>query len=200
MHPNGLRVGITGGIGAGKTFISKIFEILRIDVYYADERAKWLQAHNPTLVHQIRQAFGDQAYDSDGRLNRIFLAGEVFSDPQKLSLLNRLVHPRVAEDYQQWIQQRADHPYTLKEAALLFETDAYRQLDKIINVSAPENTRMQRVLRRDPHRSREQLTRIMRQQLSDEERSRRADYTIDNSGQTLVLPQIMLIHRSLTNQ
>ena len=197
MPPRGLRVGITGGIGAGKTFISKIFEILRIDVYYADERAKWLQAHNPTLVHQIREAFGRQAYDHEGRLNRTFLAGEVFSDHKKLALLNRLVHPQVAEDYQQWTKQRANHPYTLKEAALLFETDAYRQLDKIINVSAPEEVRVQRVLRRDPHRSQEQLARIMSQQLSDEERSRRADYTIDNSGQVLILPQITLIHHSL---
>ena len=197
MPPKSLQVGITGGIGAGKTFISKIFEILRIDVYYADERAKWLQSHNPTLVHQIRKAFGHQAYDSEGRLNRTFLAGEVFSDRKKLALLNELVHPRVAEDYRQWVKQRADQPYTIKEAALLFETGSYQQLDKIITVNAPEEIRVQRVLQRDPYRSREQLMRIIRQQLSDEERSRRADYTINNSGQTLVLPQVLPIHDNL---
>ena len=199
MRPSATRVGITGGIGAGKTFISKIFEILRIDVYYADERAKWLQTHDPALVHQIRKAFGPQAYDSKGYLNRIFLASEVFSDREKLALLNRLVHPRVAEDYQQWSEQRADHFYTIKEAALLYETKAYQQLDKVINVNAPEATRVGRVLRRDPQRSSEEVLRIIRQQLSDEERSRRADYTIDNSGAVPLLPQILPIHNSLIN-
>ena len=199
MRPEALRVGITGGIGAGKTFISKIFEILRIDVYYADERAKWLQAHDPTLVHQIREAFGAQAYDSQGHLNRTFLAGEVFSNHNKLTLLNELVHPRVAEDYRQWVKQRASHPYTIKEAALLFETNAYQQLDKVINVNAPEAVRVSRVLHRDPRRSVEQLTQIISQQLSDEERSRRADYTINNSGKVPILPQILRIHDRLTN-
>ena len=199
MHPEALRIGITGGIGAGKTFISKIFEILRIDVYYADERAKWLQAHDPTLVQQIQEAFGRQVYDERGRLNRTFLADEVFSNPKKLVLLNQLVHPRVAEDYRQWTSQRVSHLYTIKEAALLFETNAYQQLDKIISVNAPEMVRVQRVLQRDPQRSREQLLRIIGQQLSDKERSRRADYTIDNSGKVPLLPQILLIHSSLIN-
>ena len=199
MRPDVLKVGITGGIGAGKTFISKIFEILRIDVYYADERAKWLQAHDPTLVHQIREAFGPQAYDGQGHLNRTFLAGEVFSNRKKLALLNGLVHPRVAEDYRRWVQQRAGHFYTIKEAALLFETDSYQQLDKIINVNAPEAVRVQRALHRDPQRAPEQLTSIIRQQLSDDERSRRADYTIDNSGEALIVPQVVRIHTSLIN-
>ena len=198
MRPSTLRVGITGGIGAGKTFISKIFEILGIDVYYADERAKWLQVHNPTLVHHIRKSFGPQAYTSEGQLNRTFLAKEVFSNREKLTLLNRLVHPQVAEDYRAWVVQRVDHPYTLKEAALLFETNSYQELDKIINVHAPEAVRVQRVLHRDPHRSQEQLMGIIRQQLSDVERSRRADYTIDNSGELPLLPQVLRIHTNLT--
>ena len=199
MDRRAQRVGITGGIGAGKTFISKIFEKLGIDVYYADERAKWLQAHHPTLVHHIRKAFGSQAYDQAGRLNRAFLASKVFSDSSKLALLNQLVHPRVAEDYQRWTQQRATHPYTIKEAALLFETDAYQQLDIVINVNAPKAVRVKRVLRRDPQRSEEQLMRIMSQQLSDEERSRRADYTINNQDGVLILPQLVSIHQYLLN-
>ena len=193
-----LKVGITGGIGSGKTFVSKIFEILGIDVYYADERARWLQNYDPTLVRQIKRAFGDQAYDETGQLNRNFLANQVFSDHQKLRLLNGLVHPRVAEDYQQWVDQRLSHPYTLKEAALLFETGSYRQLDKIVTVNASEALRVQRVLRRDTHRSRSQLTQIIHQQLSDTERSQRAHYTIDNNEKTLVIPQVLRIHRELT--
>ena len=199
MPPDALKVGITGGIGAGKTFISKIFEVLGIDVYYADRRAKWLQSHDLTLVQQIQETFGSQAYDSKGHLNRTFLANEVFSDNKKLALLNGLVHPRVAEDYRQWVAQRAHHPYTVKEAALLFETDSYQQLDKTINVNAPEAVRVERVLKRDPQRSWQQLMRIIAKQLSDAERSRRADHTIDNSGKTLVLPQVLHIHHSLVS-
>lgn len=194
MLPDTLRVGITGGIGSGKTYVSKIFEVLGIDVYYADERAKWLQAHNSTLVQQIREAFGSQAYNSEGQLNRTFLADQVFSDSEKLALLNGFVHPQVAEDYRQWIMQRTDHPYTVKEAALLFETNSYQKLDKIITINAPEAVRIQRVLRRDPQRSQAQLKGIMAQQLSDAERRLRADYTIDNSGTTLVAPQVVHIH------
>ena len=199
MAARAWRVGITGGIGAGKTFICKIFEKLRIDVYYADERAKWLQAHDPTLVHRIRKAFGSQAYDPEGRLNRTFLASEVFSDRSKLARLNQLVHPRVAEDYQQWTQQRVTHPYTIKEAALLFETNAYQHLDVIINVNAPKAVRVERVLRRDPQRSEEQVDHIISQQLSDEERSRRADYTIDNRKGIPILSQVVYIHQHLLN-
>ena len=194
MLPDTLRVGITGGIGSGKTYVSKIFEVLGIDVYYADERAKWLQVHNSALVQQIREAFGSQAYKRDGQLNRTFLADQVFSDPEKLTLLNGFVHPQVAKDYRHWVAQRTDHPYTVKEAALLFETEAYQQVDKIITVNAPVAVRMQRVMRRDPQRTQAQLKRIIAQQLSDAERSQRADYTIDNSGTTLVAPQVVRIH------
>ncbi|MGB3588516.1 MAG: dephospho-CoA kinase, partial [Tunicatimonas sp.] len=124
-----LQVGITGGIGSGKTFICKIFEVLGIDVYYADQRAKWLQQKDPNLKKEIKIAFGNAAYDQQGCLDRIFLAKEVFSNPKKLSLLNQLVHPKVAEDYTQWVKHRLHKPYTLKEAALLYETGSYRQLD-----------------------------------------------------------------------
>ena len=199
MPPSALRIGITGGIGSGKTYVCKIFEVLGIDVYYADERAKWLQVHHPTLVQQIQEAFGSQAYDSEGRLNRIFLAEQVFSNSEKLALLSSFVHPQVAADYQRWVAQRADHPYTVKEAALLFETDSYRKLDKVITINAPETVRIQRVLQRDPQRSLVQIRRIIEQQLSDAERSRRADYTVHNSGTTLVAPQIIHIHHRLVS-
>jgi dephospho-CoA kinase len=190
-------VGITGGIGSGKSFLCKIFEVLGIDVYYADQRAKWLQQNNADLVTQIKLAFGQEAYDNQGSLNRIFLAREVFSNPEKLELLNKLVHPKVAEDYARWTKQRSDKPYTLKEAALLYESGSYRQLDYIINVDAGRNTRLRRVLARDVHRTKEQVEAIMDKQLSDQERRRLADFTVDNDGDVLVVPQILHIHQQL---
>ena len=200
MSPKALKVGITGGIGSGKTFICRIFEVLGISVYYADERAKWLQNHDPELTHKIKENFGKQAYDDQGHLDRAFLADTVFSDEKKLALLNQLVHPRVADDYQRWTAQRLSEPYTIKEAALLFETGSYHQLDKVINVDAPQDVRMQRVLQRDPHRSPQQITRIMDRQLSDSERRKRADYNVDNSGNALVIPQVLRIHRELNHK
>ncbi len=199
MVPKPRQVGITGGIGSGKTFVSKIFEVLGIPVYYADARAKWLQENDSVLVQQIQQVFGPQAYDATGHLNRTFLANEVFSSDAKRKTINNLVHPRVAEDYRRWVQQRGHLSYTLKEAALLFETDAHQQLTFIINVNAPEAIRIGRVLRRDPQRSRQQVKQIIAQQLDDTERSRRADHSIDNSGGRLVLPQVLTIHHHLVN-
>ncbi|MGB3777579.1 MAG: dephospho-CoA kinase [Tunicatimonas sp.] len=199
MAPEPRRVGITGGIGSGKTFVSKIFEFLGIPVYYADARAKWLQENDLVLVQQIQQVFGPQAYDATGRLNRTFLANEIFSSDAKRKIINDVVHPRVAEDYQHWVQQRGHLPYTLKEAALLFETNAHRKLTLIINVNAPEAIRIGRVLQRDPQRSPQQVKQIIAQQLDDTERSRRADYSIDNSGENLVLPQVLTLHHHLVN-
>jgi dephospho-CoA kinase len=200
MAPESLRVGITGGIGSGKTFVSKIFEVLGIPVYYADARARWLQENDPDLKREIQQVFGSPAYDTAGRLNRTFLANEVFSSDEKRKMINSLVHPRVAEDYRRWTHQRRHLAYTLKEAALLFETNAHQQLTLIINVNAPEAIRMDRVLQRDSRRSPQQIKQIIARQLSDDERSRRADYSINNSGVVLVLPQVLTIHHHLVNK
>ena len=191
------QVGITGGIGSGKTFICKIFEVLGINVYYADKRAQWLQNHDTALIQGIRDAFGDKAYENK-QLNRQFLASQVYADPARLAILNKLVHPRVAEDYQQWLAQHQREAYTLKEAALLFETGSYQHLDKVINVNASEAVRTARVLQRDPHRSLEQIKAIMKQQYTNRQRSDVADYTIDNNGDALILPIIVQLHQSLS--
>ncbi|MEQ9442410.1 MAG: dephospho-CoA kinase [Cyclobacteriaceae bacterium] len=197
MPPNALQVGVTGGIGSGKTFLCKIFEVLGIAVYYADQRAKWLQNNHADLVTQIKSAFGENTYKSNGCLDRIFLAREVFSNPKKLALLNQLVHPKVNQDYKQWVQQRLSAPYTLKEAALLYESGSYQQLDCIINVDASKDTRLRRVLARDKHRTEEQVNAIMEKQFSDEERRRLANFTIDNNEGILVVPQVLYIHQTL---
>lgn len=192
-----MAVGITGGIGSGKSLISKIFEALGVSVYYADNRAKWLQIHDPKLIELIKKHFGSQAYTEKGDLNRTFLAEQVFNNDEKLTLLNNLVHPRVAEDFQQWQEKHIDSPYVLKEAALLFETGSYKSLHKIINVNAPVELRIKRVMLRDIHRSRQQILAIMAKQWQDEERTRMADFNINNNESSLIVPEVLRIHRTL---
>ncbi len=196
MQNKGVAVGVTGGIGSGKSLVCKVFETLGVPVYYADARAKWLQAHHKALVEAIKAHFGAEAYKADGTLNRTFVAGKVFNDQEQLKALNGLVHPYVAEDFQQW-QQTQPAPYVIKEAALLFETGSYAALQKIINVNAPAELRIRRVLLRDPQRSWQQVVHIMEKQWTDKARSQKADFNIDNGGQSLIVPEVLSIHQKL---
>lgn len=141
-----LLVGLTGGIGSGKSTVAKIFEVLGVPVYYADDRGKWLLAHNDSLKAQVMETFGSESYFEDGSLNRVFLAKEVFPDPDKLEKLNQMVHPEVAEDFTNWIALNNTQSFLIKEAALLFETESYKSLDHVICVMAPKSVRLQRVL------------------------------------------------------
>lgn len=191
-----LQVGITGGIGSGKSLVCKIFEQLGVPVYDADSHAKALMTTDGILISQIKKEFGDLSYHPDGSLNRPWLAEHVFHDEGKLKKLNSLVHPRVAVDYQQWLRRYTGQPYVLKEAALLFETGSYRQLDKIIVVSAPETLRRKRVLQRDAHRTVEQFKGIVEKQMPEEEKLKRADYIIVNDEDTMVIPQVLKLHHT----
>ncbi|GAB3663734.1 dephospho-CoA kinase [Echinicola sediminis] len=195
--PQPLLVGITGGIGAGKSTAARIFHTLGIPVYSADDRAKWLMANAETLKASIISAFGPEAYLADGSLNRSYLANEVFSDPEKTKTINGLVHPAVKADFESWAKNQ-NSPYVLKEAALLFETGSYKELDKVINVFAPEQTRLLRVITRDVQRSKEQILSIMDRQLPDGEKNKLADFTIDNSDNKMLIPQVLKIHRKLS--
>ena len=147
-------IGITGGIGAGKSIVSKVFETLGIPKYDADTRAKWLMNNNQKLVDSIRKLFGNNAYQN-GELDRKFIASKAFEDKTLLEQLNQLVHPAVSKDFTEWANQHHT-PYLLKEAALIFETGSYKDLDKIITVTAAEPIRIQRVMKRDG-RSEEQV-------------------------------------------
>ncbi|MHA7131321.1 dephospho-CoA kinase [Algoriphagus namhaensis] len=192
-----LKIGITGGIGSGKSTVAKVFQLLGIPVYTADERAKWLMANDPSLREKIKGEFGENSYDTAGNLNRSFLAEKVFSDPEKVKKINSLVHPAVADDFDQWVtQQRAD--YVLKEAALIFETGGEQKLDRVINVSAPLKIRVDRILARDSHRSLEQINKIIDQQLPDETKNEKADFVIKNSPNHLIIPQILTVHRKIS--
>jgi dephospho-CoA kinase len=189
-----LQIGITGGIGSGKSLVCKIFRLFGIPVYDADSHAKALMTTDGILVQQIKKEFGDLSYHGDGTLNRSYLADHVFLQEEKITTLNSLVHPRVAVDYEHWFQSQRGVPYVLKEAALLFESGSYRGLDKTVVVSAPESLRQERVLRRDAHRTVEQFKGIVEKQMSEREKTKLADYIIVNDDGTLVIPQVLKLH------
>jgi dephospho-CoA kinase len=194
-----LQIGITGGIGSGKSLICKIFGVLGAAVYDADSHAKALMTTDGILVSQIKKEFGDLSYHPDGSLNRTYLADHVFSDERKLKKLNSLVHPRVGADYRRWFGDRKDRAYVLKEAALLFESGSHRELDRVVVVSAPESIRQARVLQRDKHRTVEQFKAIVEKQMPEEEKLRRADYIIVNDDTVLVIPQVLKLHEEFTS-
>ena len=163
-----LQIGITGGIGSGKSLVCKIFSCLGIPVYDADSHAKGLMTTDGILISQIKKEFGDLSYQRDGTLNRDYLSEVVFNDSRRLEVLNSLVHPRVGIHYGKWVEENRDRPYVLKEAALLLEAGSYRSLDKIIVVYAPLELRINRVLMRDKHRTPEQVKAIMEKQMPEE--------------------------------
>lgn len=193
-----LRIGITGGIGSGKSIVARVFAALGVPVYDSDSRAKHVMASDLVLRAQLQEAFGAETYDAAGQLNRPYLAQVAFHDAAQLARLNALVHPRVGEDFARWsvAQAAADQPYILKEAALLYESGAYRGLDAIITVFAPAEVRAARVLRRDAHRSATEVQAIMDKQLSENEKLARADHVVYNDDSQLVLPQVLALDAS----
>ncbi len=195
-----LKVGITGGIGSGKTTVCQIFERLGVPIYYADQRAKELMEDDKQLVADIRREFGDEVYDAEGRLQRKRLAEIVFNNEELLVKLNSLVHPAVFKDNQSWneVLARKGYPYTLKEAALLVETGSYLTLDKLIVVSAPEEDRIKRVMERD-QATREQVLARIKAQMPEEQKVKYADYIIYNDTIMELVPQVTKIHLDLTN-
>ena len=192
-----LLVGITGGIGAGKSLVAKVFETLGTPVYNADGRAKWLMTHSENLISAIKVLFGDESY-VNSELNRVHISSLAFHRPKLLSQLNSLVHPEVENDFENWVSENASHQYLLKEAALLIETGSSEKLDKLILVTAPEEVRMERVLGRDNHRSKEDTAAIMQKQLSDEEKKKKSDIVLINDGTTLHIPQILKLHEEFS--
>jgi dephospho-CoA kinase len=194
-----LHVGITGGIGTGKTTACKLFEALGIPVYYADERARWLMEHDEELRRGIVGLFGPAAYTDEGLLNRPEIARQAFGNPELLQKLNAITHPAVAQDGLAWQQAWQGVPYTLKEAALLYESGSYRLLDKIIVVSAPLELRITRVMARDDCSREAVLERIARQ-MPQEEKEARADFILYNDGVQMLIPQVLRIHRTLKGE
>ena len=189
-----IKVGITGGIGSGKTTVAKVFEVLGLPVYYADDAAKKLMNEDESLKEQLQQLFGKETY-VDGKLNRKYVSGLVFNNEEKLAQLNAIVHPATIKDAEKWMQQQTT-PYAIKEAALIFESGAQAQLDYVIGVFAPAPVRIQRVMKRDGV-SREAVKARMEKQLDESMKMRLCDYVITNDEQELVIPQVVKIHETL---
>lgn len=190
-----LKIGITGNIGSGKTTVSKLFELMGIPVFYADDAAKILMVTDEVLIAGIKQTFGAESYLDDKTLNRKHIADIVFNDDAQLAKLNTLVHPAVFRAFDAWAKEEVkdDVPYVLKEAAVLFESGSYKFCDKTILVSAPLELRIKRVMHRDNITRQEVLNREARQ-FSEEKKMQLADYVIKNDESELVIPQVLKLH------
>ena len=175
-----IKVGLTGGIGSGKSTVSKILISKGFSVYNSDNRAKWLMNNSDNLKSNIISIFGDKAY-LKGSLNRKYLSAKVFNDSLKLKALNNLVHPLVAIDFKNWLLNQKSKDFVFKEAAILIESGAYKEMDKIIVVSCPENIRLERVLKRDGN-SPGLAKKRMQNQISETEKINHADFVIKNNG------------------
>jgi len=189
-----LKVGLTGGIGSGKSTIAKIFEVLGIPVYYADDAAKQIMNTDKQLKEALVKNFGEKTYEG-GQLNRPYLASLVFADKQKLELLNSLTHPATIRDANRWILQQTS-PYIIKEAALLFESGANKYLDHVIGVFAPPELRIRRAMERD-NTTREEVLQRMSRQMDEEAKMKLCDFIITNDEQHLVIPQVQQLHEQL---
>lgn len=183
-------------MGVGKSTLCKIFSQLDVPVYDADSRAKWLMSNDEELKEAIKSSFGWDAYNREQELNRTYLAKVVFNNPEKLEILNNLVHPAVKSDYEKWTIDMREYPYSLKEAALLFESESYRSLHKIIVVTCPIEMRIERIMKRD-HVKREDILKRIQNQMTDRERLQMADYVIYNDGRKSLIEQVLTIHASV---
>ena len=190
-----LQIGITGGIGSGKSTVAAIFRSLGIPVYEADSHAKALMNTDGILKDLIQKEFGTLSFTEKGQLNRQYLAKEVFPNPEKLKRLNQLVHPRVAEDYVDWVNTKSSGSvsYVIKEAALLYDSGSDQMLDQVVVVTAPEELRKQRIRERD-RRSDFEIEEIMKRQMPQEEMAEKADHVVINDGKQLVIPQVLNLH------
>jgi dephospho-CoA kinase len=192
-----LRIGLTGGIGSGKTTIAKIFEVLGIPVFYADDAAKQLMNTNQELKKTIIENFGDESY-KNGELDRKYLASIVFSNKEKLELLNSITHPATIKEAEEWMNKQTT-PYLIKEAALLFESGAFRKLDYVIGVYAPQHIRVKRVMDRDNLAIEEVMKRVSRQ-LDEEEKMKLCHFVITNNDQQLVMPQVLELDKKFREE
>ena len=189
-----LKVGLTGGIGSGKSTVAKVFETLGIPVYKADVEAKKLMSTHPQLIQLIKQHFTELAY-KNGQLDRAFLSSVVFKDKKKLDLLNSLVHPFTIEDGKAWMQLQKT-PYSIKEAALIFESGSQGEFDIIVGVYAPETLRIHRTIQRDKT-DKDHVRSRMEHQIKEEVKMKLCDEVLINNEQELLLPQILALHEKL---
>ena len=190
-------VGLTGGIGSGKTTVAKAFKALGIPVYIADEEAKKLMHKSKIIKRKLNQLFGDKAYVDD-QLNKPFIANIIFNDKTFLQKMNAIIHPRVAKHFEKWVLKQ-DAPYVIKEVAILFENGGHQICDYVITVTAPKALRIERLLKRD-NTSKENIEAIMKNQWTDNEKVKLSDFVIDNVSLHKIKEQVLEIHQKIINK
>ncbi len=191
-----ILVGLTGGIGSGKTTVAKQFNALGIPVYIADDEAKKLMNRSKIIRRKLTALFGDDAY-KNSTLNRPFLADKIFNNPSYLEKMNAIVHPKVASHFNRWVNKQ-NAPYVLKESAILFENDAYKKCNYVITVTAPIEIRIKRLLERDDT-SIEKIQAIIKNQWPDDEKVRKSDFVIINTELDKTLQQVIQTHNKILN-
>lgn len=189
-----LKIGLTGGIGSGKSTVAKIFEVLGIPVYYADDAAKVLMNTNIKVKEAIIKNFGEASYKKN-QLDRSYIASLVFNDKEKLEILNSITHPATIQDANNWISKQKA-PYILKEAALIFESGSNEFLDFVIGVHAPLPLRLQRVMQRDGI-SEEEVIKRMKQQMNEDEKMSKCRFVINNNEEELLIPQVLELDKKI---
>lgn len=192
-----IKVGVTGGIGSGKSTVCKVFELLGVPVYYADAESQILLQTNQEIQLAIIKLFGNDILSLEGLIDRKKIADVVFNDSQKLKNLNAIMHPAVFNHFENWVKKQVS-PYVIKEAAILFESGADKQLNKIITVTCPMNIRIDRVVKRDRITYQSVEQRILNQ-WSDEEKVKHSQFVINNDEHNLIIPQILSINHQLLN-
>jgi dephospho-CoA kinase len=186
-----LKIGITGGIGSGKTYVAQIFMKMGVPIYFADDRAKWLMNNNVTIIKKVHQLFGPNAYNNDS-LNRAYIANKIFKNKFLLEKLNSIVHPAISIDFNLWLDSQKT-PYVIKEAALLIESGSYIDLDAILTIDAPLGVRIKRAAYRDKQ-SKKEIEKRITNQLANSTKVKVADFVINNDGYTPLLPQVIQLN------
>ena len=192
-----IKVGLTGGIGSGKTVVSEIFIRLGIPIFNSDNEAKIILNSDKEVIHQIHNIFGN-IYTKKG-INKLKLASLIFNDRKALKKINSIIHPKVHESFNLWVTKHFNAPYIIEEAAILFESNAHKELDITINVHAEELIRINRVVERD-NTTPEAVKSRIKNQLKDSERINLADYTIYNTSNKMLIPQVLEIHNKILNR
>ena len=194
-----LTIGITGGIGSGKTIVCNIFRTLGVPVFQADEEARKEMIHNPLIKSRLQNIFGQDIYTPEGALNKNKISGIIFNDSKAPKKMNETVHPFVNQAFAKWYNSHRHQPYVIREAAILFESGSYKSMDKIVLVFCPEALRIQRIMERDG-KTESEIQQIMKNQWTDGKKSKLSDYIIQNDVKRLVIPQVLELHSVFSNQ
>ncbi len=190
-----IKVAITGNIASGKSTACKVFETLGVPVFYADWEARQLY-QNKLIQQQVKRAFGENIFDHNNQLNRVKLASIVFNDAQALQTINDIIHPNLMKRYFEWLKDHEKSIYTLHEAAVIFENGLQKYFDKVINVSAPLELRILRIMKRDGL-SLQAIRNRIQMQWSDEKKNKMSDFIIYSDNKQFMIPQVMNIHQKL---